>query len=338
MTHSIDRSFWLIAALCVAISACGPVPVRHANTRSTHGSTASSSGSDGLPNSADIPPNIAAIPDAVPRYEKRSALGNPDSYEVYGERYIVLNDFSGFKERGIASWYGKKFHGKNTSSGEPYDMFLMTAAHKTLPIPCYVRVTNLSNQRSAIVRVNDRGPFHSDRIIDLSYVAALKLGIIGVGSAPVEIEALTPSGPGSPSPMLTAQSAAPVTQSMTAPPAKSPGMTATSAAPAPNAVTIAAAISGSTSASASMPVPMPTVIGADLQWLQAGAFLDQLNAATLREQLNGMGIGNVQVKEQLRGSQLMHRVLIGPFADAASRDTVRSRLSSVQLASMPVAD
>ena len=303
------------------------------------------------------------MPDAVPRYEPRSALGNPDSYEVYGEHYVVLNDFAGFKQRGIASWYGKKFHGKNTSSGEPYDMFLMTAAHKTLPIPCYVRVTNLSNQRSAIVRVNDRGPFHSDRIIDLSYVAALKLGVIGVGSAPVEIEALTPPAPGS-APMLTASTtSAPVTASMSALPPKpaastigaaSTASSASAAAslpmppPAPlntnTAATVAAIATGSGNAVASVPpatlpaTAMAPANSSDARWLQAGAFLDPLNATTLRDQLAGMGIANVQLKVQPRGAQSLHRVLIGPFSDAQAREAVRSRLASVQLQSMPVSD
>ncbi|MDB5985250.1 MAG: rare lipoprotein [Nevskia sp.] len=349
------RNLLLSLAMAVALTACEELPARpkaRTPTRVVRSPTSPPSAispsrpdQDGLPSAAEIPPDIAAMPDAVPRYEPRSTFGNPDSYEVYGERYIVLNDFANFKERGIASWYGKKFHGKNTSSGEPYDMFLMTAAHKTLPIPCYVRVTNLSNQRSAIVRVNDRGPFHSDRIIDLSYVAALKLGVIGEGSAPVEIEALTPPGPGSPSPMLTAQAAAPapapVTQSMTALPPKPATITmpppapTTAAVPITNPATVAAIASGSTSVPAAM---IPNYFSADAHWLQAGAFLDAVNATTLRDQLNGMGIGNVQLKVQPRGGVALHRVLIGPFVDAQSRDAVRSRLASVQLPSMPVSD
>ena len=122
----------------------------------------------------------------------RSKKGNPSSYVVAGKRYYVLASADGFKQRGIASWYGKKFHGKKTSSGEVYNMYAMTAAHKTLPIPVYVRVKNLTNGRSIVVKVNDRGPFIEGRIIDLSYSAAHKLGIDGPGTARVEIAALNP--------------------------------------------------------------------------------------------------------------------------------------------------
>lgn len=125
--------------------------------------------------------------DAVPRAEVYSKYGNPDSYEVLGQRYEVMKDNRGYRETGIASWYGPGFHGKRASSGETYDMYAMTAAHKTLRIPCYVEVTNLENGRRAVVRVNDRGPFHGNRIIDLSFAAAQKLGVIGSGTALVEV-------------------------------------------------------------------------------------------------------------------------------------------------------
>jgi rare lipoprotein A len=141
------------------------------------------------------PANVAALPDAVPRAEPRSAHGNPPFYEVSGKRYFVLAVADGYLERGVASWYGPTFHGGNTSSGEPYDMYAMTAAHKTLPLPTYVRVTNLRNGRSVVVRVNDRGPFVANRLIDLSYTAATKLDMIREGTTLVEVRALTPGVP-----------------------------------------------------------------------------------------------------------------------------------------------
>ncbi|MGK0673094.1 MAG: septal ring lytic transglycosylase RlpA family protein [Halothiobacillaceae bacterium] len=125
--------------------------------------------------------------DAVPRAEAYSKYGNPDTYEVFGRRYQVMKDNRGYRETGIASWYGPGFHGKRTSTGEEYDMYAMTAAHKTLRIPSYVEVTNLQNGRRVVVRVNDRGPFHDNRIIDLSYAAAQKLGMVGAGTALVEV-------------------------------------------------------------------------------------------------------------------------------------------------------
>ncbi len=143
----------------------------------------------------NVQQDIASIPDAVPKYEKRTRAGNPAEYDVFGKHYKVLAESKGYQKKGIASWYGKKFHGKKTSNGEVYDMYAMTAAHKTLPIPCYVRVTNLKNQRSVVLRVNDRGPFHENRIIDLSYTAAVKLGLQRAGTGFVEVTALEPDVP-----------------------------------------------------------------------------------------------------------------------------------------------
>jgi len=138
------------------------------------------------------PVDASRVPDAVPRVEPRSPYGNPTYYEVDGHRYYVMASSKGYVERGIASWYGTKFHGHRTSSGEPYDMNAMTAAHPTLPIPTYVEVTNLRNGRKVIVKVNDRGPFRHNRLIDLSYVAAVKLGITAEGTGLVEVRAIDP--------------------------------------------------------------------------------------------------------------------------------------------------
>ncbi len=138
------------------------------------------------------PVDVSHVPDAVPRYEPRTIAGNRTPYEVLGKTYHVLPESQGYIEDGIASWYGNKFHGRNTSNGEVYSMYGMTAAHKSLPIPSYVRVTNLRNGKQVVVRVNDRGPFHEGRIIDLSYAGASKLGFLKQGTAPVRVEALEP--------------------------------------------------------------------------------------------------------------------------------------------------
>lgn len=137
--------------------------------------------------------DLSGASDAVPKEEPRSKYGNPPSYEVLGKRYYVMRSSEGYKERGIASWYGDKFHGQRTSSGESYDMYAMTAAHKTLPLPTYVLVSNLRNGKSIIVRVNDRGPFHDNRIIDLSYTAAARLDILRGGTGLVEVSAINPA-------------------------------------------------------------------------------------------------------------------------------------------------
>ena len=154
------------------LSACGSGPVK-----------------DSAPSGSAVPRDLPG--DAVPRPEARSRYGNGPVYEVFGKRYTVMESGSGYTERGVASWYGKKFHGNLTSNREVYDMYQMTAAHKTLPLPTYVRVRNLRNDRTIIVRVNDRGPFVHNRIIDLSYAAAQKLDIVTNGTGLVEVEAIT---------------------------------------------------------------------------------------------------------------------------------------------------
>lgn len=147
---------------------------------------------DGAP-TEDI--DVSKIPDAVPKVEPRSKYGNPASYVTLGKRYYVMKNAEGYHEKGIASWYGTKFHGQRTSCGEPYDLKAMTAAHRTLPLPTYAQVTNLSNGRQVIVKVNDRGPFAENRIMDLSYAAAKKLGVTAKGTALVEVRAIDPRNP-----------------------------------------------------------------------------------------------------------------------------------------------
>ncbi len=180
------RSFIALLLVTCILVACSSPP------KKTSGPTKHPTSSDGAPH-RNV--DIAAIPNAVPKHQPRSKYGNPKSYVVFGKRYHTLKSSKGFVQRGIASWYGTKFHGRRTSSGEPYDMFAMTAAHKTLPLPTYVEVTNLDNGRKVIVKVNDRGPFVSGRIIDLSHTAARKLNIIGSGTGRVEIRAIDPGRP-----------------------------------------------------------------------------------------------------------------------------------------------
>jgi rare lipoprotein A len=142
------------------------------------------------------PVDLDKIADATPRAEPLN-VGANTPYTALGRKYVPYTSLKAYRERGVATWYGRKFQGKRTASGERYDMYAMTAAHTILPIPSYARVTNLANGRSVVVRINDRGPFHSDRIIDLSYAAAYKLGYVGAGSARVEVEAILPGKNGS---------------------------------------------------------------------------------------------------------------------------------------------
>ena len=169
---------WLAAALAIALAACSSSPKKGGYYKD-----------DGP--GANPPSNIAAIPDATPRSEPLHKFANRP-YEVFGRKYVPLASVQPFQQRGVASWYGKRFHGQKTSSGETYDMYAMTAAHPILPIPSYARVTSLRTGKQVVVRINDRGPFHANRAIDLSYAAASRLGLIGTGSGEVEIEAIVP--------------------------------------------------------------------------------------------------------------------------------------------------
>lgn len=174
MTDTAPRTGHLLPALAFVLAAtgCAPLPEK-----------------DGGPAE---PVDLSDVREPVPKEEPRSRYGNPDSYVVFGSRYHVLDSAAGYRKRGIASWYGTKFHGRRTSSGEPFDMYRMTAAHKSLPLPTYARVTNLDNGRTITVRINDRGPFKDNRLIDLSYAAAKRLGIAEAGTGLVEVEAITP--------------------------------------------------------------------------------------------------------------------------------------------------
>jgi rare lipoprotein A len=181
----------LIAALsAMLLAACSTTP-----RRPTPAPTPKPAPAVAVP--AVPPANILTTPDAIPRLEPRSRLGNPPFYDTLGHRYFVLGTAEGYVERGVASWYGPTFHGVSTAMGETYDMYGMTAAHKTLPLPCFARVTNLRNGRSVVVRINDRGPFVANRLIDLSYTAAAKLDMLREGTTLVEVRVLTPGQPAS---------------------------------------------------------------------------------------------------------------------------------------------
>ncbi|MFW2404862.1 MAG: septal ring lytic transglycosylase RlpA family protein [Gammaproteobacteria bacterium] len=229
---------------------------------------------------------------------KRSKRGNPPFYEVYGVRYYVMDSSGGYRERGVASWYGKKFHGRQTSSGEIYDMYKMTAAHKTLPLPTVVRVTHLGNGKSIEVLVNDRGPFVDNRIIDLSYAAARKLDMIGSGTALVEVVAL--SGPGQPA--KPAQTAA-------APPL----LTEIDPAPPPAAT------------------PRPEASAEPRLYLQVGAFGDQVNARQMQRELEAKGLSNVIIRHDRNTSPALYRVRLGPIADVAEYDALVQLMASMQI-------
>ena len=256
-------------------------------------------------NAPSRPPQRAADSTAVPPRpgeEPRSERGNPPFYDVLGKRYHVLQTSAGYRQRGVASWYGRDFHGLSTSSGEPYDMFAMTAAHTTLPIPTWVEVTNLTNGKRVVVKVNDRGPFVANRLIDLSYAAATALDMVRDGTTRVEVRAI-----GSPA-------AAPATT--------------TAAAPAPAPVPVAPPAAGVPPVFAPPPLPPSTAAVAPAQqmFVQVGAFSDRANAARLVERLRAGGFGDPVVVTDASGRRMLHRVRLGPIRDSLEFDQLSTRL------------
>lgn len=252
------------------------------------------------------------IADPVPRDEPRSRYGNPSDYVVFGKTYHVMSDAEakGFTQEGLASWYGTKFHGRRTSSGEPYDMYKMTAAHKELPLPSYVRVENINNGRSIIVRVNDRGPFHDGRIIDLSYAAALKLDVVSTGTAPVRIVVLDPAGSGS-----SIATAEPDTSRDVSPP-ESPGSPGLSIPPVP--------------AEAS---PTHPAQGGDW-FVQLAAFSTEDNAMAFKIRLEISGLRPVQIAPDETSG--IFRVRLGPYEDESAANEQAMRLAALGISEFHV--
>ncbi len=288
-----------------------------------------------------IPEGLAATPDAQPRIEPILPRANRP-YVVFGKSYTPISDERPFRQRGIASWYGKKFHGQRTSSGEPYDMFKMTAAHPTLPIPSYVRVTHVASGKQVIVRINDRGPFHSGRVIDLSYTAALKLGYLGRGSGEVEVERLLPDEiariNSKPVQIATTEAVAQVEVGAVA----APSVVTTSSAPAP-ADRAAQAAPWLASAPASSPeqlstssVPAaadsaapgqpPVFATAGSFYLQLGAFSQQANANQAAQRMSAPGTTpwpGLQVVQ----SNGLYRLYGGPYASRAEAEAAAQRVA-----------
>lgn len=298
----MNKQTGLILFAAILVSACGSAPARKPESHSTPASVAAAQSApsaqagqggylQGDGPGVDAPANLAAIPDAVPRAEPLHRYANRP-YVALGKTYTPLAEPGDYKERGIASWYGKKFHGQRTSSGEVYDMYGMTAAHPTLPIPSYARVTNLTSNKSVVVRVNDRGPFLHERIIDLSYTAAHKLGITGSGSGTVEVESLAPDA-------------------------------------IPEVIAIADSVRTEPLPPAPMPAPStPTAVEGKI-FLQLGAFMSRPGAesflARMRSEFEGSG---KQIVLYLKDG--LTRVHIGPYAteDEArvTAETLQSRL------------
>ena len=261
----------------------------------------------------DNPPaNIDAIPDAVPRVEPLLARANKP-YIALGNSYTPMTEFQPYKKRGVASWYGKRYHGQKTSAGEVYDMYSMTGAHTILPLPSYVRVTNPENQKSVIVRINDRGPFHSDRLIDLSYAASYKLGLAGKGSGIVDVEAIDARNyVQNPPAVLAEKTVASVEpSSVIVEPLKTAGV------PAAKAIkNTPAQVSNSDKSSP------PVVPGT---FVQVGAFKSADNADLLSRKITGQNlVENIPVNSWY--NQGIYRVRIGPYANRTEAELAAAKV------------
>jgi rare lipoprotein A len=288
------RSFLVLAA--AALAACGTTPRKEPPPVPTQASASAKPGYYKDDGPGDTPPaNLDAIPDPVPRAEPLHRFANRP-YSVFGREYVPATSLRPYKERGVASWYGRKFHGEKTSTGEVYDMYAMTAAHPTLPLPSYARVTNVATGKSVIVRVNDRGPFLHNRVIDLSYAAAHRVGIAQKGSGEVEVEAILPG-------TATMLAAAPL------PPLAAPA-TAAGVATVPSPV---------------VPIAVP---GAATGFaVQMGAFSSYANAQNFLEHVqNQMAVAQVEAK--VRQVDGLFKVYVGPYDDRDEARRVAQRLES----------
>jgi len=269
---------------------------------------------------------IAHTPDATPRNEPYSRYGNKP-YRVNGQMYYPLREANGYRERGVASWYGKQFHGRRTSSGDTYDMYAMTAAHRTLPLPSYVRVRNLRNGRTVVVRVNDRGPFLHNRVIDLSYAAAAKLGVVASGTGLVEVETINAEDYADPLVAVDRGGGAAVTTPIAD---ASNGMTSAAAKPVVELIPTAAADTGGA-------LPANSTNAAPKLYVQVGAFAQWENAIALRNRLERVALRPVFIESTLippaeaadgaigpdgsgGGQQRIYRVRIGPLENVHQAD------------------
>lgn len=266
-----------------------------------------------------IPENLDSIPDAVPQYEEYSTRAN-QPYIALEKRYVPMSSYAPYKKQGMASWYGKRYHGGKTSTGEIYDMYGMTAAHKTLPIPSYARVTNLQSGKSVVVRINDRGPFINGRVIDLSYVAAYKLNMIEAGQTMVEIEAIDTR------PQAMQQTAEPIAadavNAEVLPETRMPAPVVDNSQPPMAEVPTVAAYDPAEVNSGSARTPVAT----DSFFVQVGAFNREENSYKLMDRLAGFNSGSAaHVFQEQSGS--VYRVKVGPYS---SKSAAQQAMQQIQ--------
>ena len=271
-------------------------------------------------------PNVACIPEPVVTREPRSAVGNRSPYTVLGKEYRVLDEVDGYVESGTASYYGAKFHGRLTSNREVYDMYAFSAAHKTLPLPSFARVTNLDNGESVIVRVNDRGPFHDGRVIDLSYAAAVRLGITQRGTGRVEVRALTPETAA----QTPARAARGTVAARPAPAVDAPAVTTSALASFGEAAVVEALPSMAPAVSAASAAANAAPAGARVL-LQVASFSSRDNADRALGQLASAGITGASLSDVVSGGRTLWRLRV-PANDAIAAAELAGRIAALGFA------
>jgi len=315
----MHRHRYALIVVALALAACSSTPSRHGGTGSGAATGARSSGQyyldDGPP--LNPPANLASIPDAVPRLEPLKQAANKPYY-VLGREYVPATRLEPYHERGIASWYGRKYNGQRTSTGEVYDMFAMTAAHPTLPLPSYARVTDVATGRSVVVRVNDRGPFLRGRIIDLSYAAAYKLGIAQRGSGIVDVDAILPGDTAHPLEATAPKPLAPVFAQATV--SESAPVSTPARPPATASVTAPA------TAPATAPVTATVTATAGGYAVQLGAFANFSNAENFLGRVQNQ-LAQVEVEPRIRQGGGLYRVYVGPYPGRDEARRVGERIT-----------
>ncbi|MFO1257950.1 MAG: septal ring lytic transglycosylase RlpA family protein [Gammaproteobacteria bacterium] len=288
--------FGILAAGAILLVSCSSQPTKSRAAHQKFGTTPVIAAED-----SDGPPlhyvDVSKIPDATPKAEPLSKYGNPRSYNVFGKQYHVMPSSVGYEQVGTASWYGRKFHGRRTSSGDPYDVYQMTAAHKSLPLPTYAKVKNLDNGREIIVKINDRGPFHSNRIIDLSYAAAKKLGFAENGTGRVKVTAINPKTFGQ-RPVQVAKSSI-----------KTPTQVAQKST--------------------------PKATSQEKYYIQLGAFKNKANATQLAQKTSNYAKNlkflDVYVHQDSKTRDSLYAVRVGPFKNSQEAEKIKSQLAKASL-------
>jgi len=313
-------SHYLMAALlAAALNGCGTAARRESSaSKPPSGATTPRGGGYYLDDGpgANPPADIDSIPDATPRLEPvRSATSRP--YVVMGRNYTPMTTLQPYKGRGIATWYGRRYHGKQTASGEIYDMYSMSAAHTILPIPSYARVTNLANGKSVVVRVNDRGPFVEGRIIDLSYTAAHRIGVLAGGSAMVEVEAIIPDGSGAMSAARAPRAPAPAAIPETPPVEAARDPEPAAASPPPAEVIAAPAVA--------VTPKIPIAAEGSGYYLQLGAFGSQQNAENFLARMKSQ-VDWLSSTLHVFARDGLYRVHAGPYANQAEARAAANRI------------